>query len=107
MLIGRIDVLAMKLLLALLAVAGCASVKPTDTSEAPTYLGIAEMRPDRTIVLTMYIDGTGRDAYQVVEYKPTDKYYELVMKHVGGLKPGEQKPVRPWRGTLQGTSGGP
>ena len=107
MLSWRIDVLALKLLLALLAVAGCASVKSTESLEAPTYLGIAEMRPDESIVLTMYIDGNGRDAQQVVEYKPTDKYYELVIKHVGGLKPGEQKPVGPWKSTLPGSSGGP
>jgi hypothetical protein len=39
-------------------------------------------------------DGAVGDA--VLVYSPTDPQYEEIKKHVGGLKPGEEKPVPPW-----------
>ena len=87
----------MKFLLIVAMLTGCGTaMKAPEAEHEITYLGIAEMRPDGTMVLTMYVDGEGRDAFQVIEYKPTDKNYDLVRKHVGGLMPGEQKPVHPW-----------
>ena len=32
----------------------------------------------------------------VFVYKPGDPMYEKIKEHLGGIKPGEEKPVPPW-----------
>jgi hypothetical protein len=31
-----------------------------------------------------------------MSYRPGDPQYEEIKKHIGGIAPGETKPVRPW-----------
>ena len=31
-----------------------------------------------------------------MSYKPGDPRYEEIKQHLGGIEPGETKPVRPW-----------
>ena len=56
------------------------------------------MKPDGTIVLQL----RATDPASVVmgdaqfEYPPGHPQYMDVLKHIGGLKPGEEKPVPPW-----------
>jgi hypothetical protein len=60
-------------------------------------IGAAEMRADRTIVLRLRAeteDGATGEGY--FTYAPTDTDYESVLRHLGGLEPGESKPVPPW-----------
>jgi hypothetical protein len=55
------------------------------------------MKPDGTIVLRLRSsDDAGRVAEGLISYPPGDPRYEEVLKHLGGLKPGEDKPVLPW-----------
>jgi len=66
------------------------------TSE-PDSVGVATMTADGTIVLRLRAEtedgaiGEGR-----FSYAPTDKDYRSVLDHLGGLEPGESKPVPPW-----------
>jgi hypothetical protein len=55
------------------------------------------MEADGTVVLYLRAEGVGGsigDARLV--YAPTHKDYRKILEHLGGLKPGERKPVPPW-----------
>jgi hypothetical protein len=68
---------------------------PDDADNAS--IGTATMRPDRTIVLMLRADdaaGTIGDARFVFPTGHPD--YATVLAHLGGLEPGESKPVPPW-----------
>jgi hypothetical protein len=94
----------------MIAAAGCRRASPSDTDElmhsptpdtshpAPTQsIGRATMDSDGTIVMDLRAEasgGTVGDARLV--YHPGDKDYAMVLKHLGGLKPGETKPVPPF-----------
>ena len=63
----------------------------------PQSIGSATMDVDGTIVLLLRAEGPGNvhgDARLV--YPPGHKDYRMVLDHIGGLKPGETKPVPPW-----------
>lgn len=61
------------------------------------YIGMATMQPDGTITLDLRAEsdqgdvGTGR-----LVYPPRHPQYQQILKHLGGLKPGERKPVKPF-----------
>jgi hypothetical protein len=55
------------------------------------------MKPDGTIVLQLRAtDDSGAVGDGLITYPPGDPRYAEVLKHLGGLKPGEEKPVPPW-----------
>ena len=61
------------------------------------HIGQATMRPDGTLELKLRATGPGGmfgDA--LVTYAPSDENYQKVLQHLGGLKPGEVKPVLPF-----------
>lgn len=63
----------------------------------PSSIGSATMEPDGTIVMVLRAegpDGAVGDGLDVV--RPADRDYASVLAHLGGLKPGEIKPVPPW-----------
>ncbi|RBP45624.1 hypothetical protein DES53_1026 [Roseimicrobium gellanilyticum] len=72
------------------------------TSNAPS-IGTAKMRTDGTIEMQLraetesgYGDGKGIKGDALITYAPGDAHYDEVLKHLGGLKKGETKPVPPW-----------
>jgi hypothetical protein len=70
---------------------GCAANKPRSS------IGSAYMKPDGTIQLMLRAEGNGGlvgDA--MMHYAPGDKDYDMILRHVGGLKRGEGKPVPPF-----------
>ena len=66
-----------------------------DESES---IGQATMLDDRTIVLLLRAEdpdtGTVGDAR--LEYPPTHPDYDGILTHLGGIEPGQAKPVPPW-----------
>lgn len=67
------------------------------TAKQPGSIGQATMNEDGTIVLQLRAeagDGTVGDA--LVTYAPGDAGYNEVLEHLGGLAPGQSKPVPPW-----------
>lgn len=64
-------------------------------SPAPS-IGVATMKPDGTIVLQLRAETAGAIGDGLVEYKKGDPHYQEVLDHLGGLKPGQSKPVPPW-----------
>ena len=64
---------------------------------AAKSIGEASMTDDGTIILKLRAEGPGKvigDAQ--FRYEPNHPQYQMVLKHVGGLKAGESKPVPPW-----------
>jgi hypothetical protein len=78
--------------LAVLAV----SITPAIADPAQPVIGTATMASDRTITLDLYGDKSADYAAGHLQYKTTDKDYAAVLAHLGGLKPGERKPVTAW-----------
>jgi hypothetical protein len=64
-------------------------------NQAP--IGSARMLDDGTIVLDLRAEGPkGTLGDMRLVYAKSHKDYAMVFKHLGGLKPGETKPVPPW-----------
>jgi hypothetical protein len=64
--------------------------------EVPS-IGVARMRPDGTIELDLRATGEGGTiGHGRLTYSPTHPQYQDVLRHLGGLKPGETKNVPPW-----------
>lgn len=65
-------------------------------------VGSATMLEDRTIVLSLvyWSRGGGHTTPARFTYKPDDPKYGEVLRHLGGMKPGESKPVKPWTDTI-------
>jgi hypothetical protein len=67
------------------------------SDDKPASIGVARMSPEGTITLLLRAEGEGNmrgDA--VLTYDRSHPQYAEVLKHVGGLQPGEEKPVPPW-----------
>jgi hypothetical protein len=61
----------------------------------PGSIGTALMNEDGTITLNIR-SAPGAPLEGVVASKPGDPNYARILSHVGGLTPGEKKPVPPW-----------
>jgi hypothetical protein len=63
----------------------------------PTPIGAATMEADGTLILDLIArDGWGGIGEGRLIYPPDHPQYQEVLDHVGGLAPGEVKPVLPW-----------
>ena len=61
------------------------------------YIGTATMKEDGTVVLFLRAEtGDGLVGDGMVQYPPGHPNYHEVLDHLGGLEPGENKPVPPW-----------
>lgn len=58
-------------------------------------IGDATMDDDGTIRVRIRTMG-GMDVTGEIEYSKESEHYDSVLKHLGGLKPGELKLVPPW-----------
>jgi hypothetical protein len=101
-------------LLAALCVCGCP--RPAATSEAPTNaegadtgtttldakgpavksIGTASMDEEGTLFLLLRAEGPDAEGHGVLRYFPSSANYMAILDHVGGMVPGEIKPVFPW-----------
>lgn len=62
------------------------------------------LKVDGVLVLNLRAMGPGVVGDARVTYAPSDVNYAKVLAHLGGIKPGESKPVPPWgRLTVRGT----
>jgi len=64
--------------------------------EQTQSIGTATMLPDRTIVLDLIARGPGLLGDARLTYSPSDPKYGDILRHLGGLRPGEVKQVQPW-----------
>ncbi|MBZ5521401.1 MAG: hypothetical protein LAP21_03990 [Acidobacteriia bacterium] len=67
------------------------------SAEDGAPIGTVTMQPDRTLVAQLRAEGPNGivgDAQYVLA--PPNPAYQRMIDHVGGLEPGETKPVKPW-----------
>jgi len=69
---------------------------PAIPCEEVESIGTAEMSADGTITLRLQSLSPNPIAEGVLTYAPDDPQYEDVKNHLGGIAPGEFKPVKPW-----------
>jgi len=74
-------------------------VSPGGTPKAAATIGEASMRADGTLVLDLVTTGATRGQARL-SYPPSHPEYRKVLAHLGGLRPGERKPVPPWRDAI-------
>jgi hypothetical protein len=60
-------------------------------------IGTATMEPDGTLVLQLRAEGPGAMGDALLRYPPSDPRYAEILQHLGGMTPGEEKPVAPFR----------
>jgi hypothetical protein len=61
-----------------------------------TAIGTAHMLDDGTVVLDLRAEGGGAVGHGRLTYPPSHPQYAEILRHLGGLAPGEKKPVAPW-----------
>ncbi len=59
-------------------------------------IGVATMADDKTITLQVRALDPDKIIESLLVYKPGDRDYQSILTHLGGLAPGQSKPVRPW-----------
>jgi hypothetical protein len=64
--------------------------------ETIASIGVARMSEDGVITLRIRSLPPGPVAEGEFRYSPGDPRYEEIKKHLGGIAPGETKPVPPW-----------
>ena len=73
---------------------------PSDAATMPPSnapIGAASMASDGTVYLQLRAEGSnGEVGDAMFTYKPGEPRYQQIIEHVGGLKPGESKPMPPW-----------
>ena len=85
-------------LCALACATACVAKGPRQAAKpAPdTNIGYATMDADETIVLDLRATAPGVHGEAQLRYPKGHQEYDAVLKHLGGLRPGESKPVPPW-----------
>ena len=92
----RSKLLSVAVLAAAIPACTHAANQPLHTAKIADVIGVATMNADREIVLDLRSADCGIIAEARVSYKPGDGSYAEVLSHIGGLKPGQTKPVPAW-----------
>lgn len=87
---------ALALLLSIAALAAPAAAADDVRCEQVKSIGVAHMDKDGTMTLRLRSLPPGPIAEGTLVYRPGDPQYEEIKKHLGGIAPGEYKPVPPW-----------
>jgi hypothetical protein len=70
---------------------------PSDARPSMPYTGTATMQDDGSLTLHLRQTRDGKDIDDTLIYKTTDRGYDDVLRHLGGLNPGDTKSFRPWK----------
>jgi hypothetical protein len=84
---------------ALCAAGACSAqdIRSSDARPSMPYVGTAAMLDDGTISLHLRLTSDGRAINDTLVYKVSDHAYDNILRHLGGLHPGETKDFRPWK----------
>jgi hypothetical protein len=81
---------------ALLALAAACS-GAQETEPAPASIGTATLQQDGTLILDLRTDARdGARGEARLVYAPSHPQHAEILRHLGGLSPGQSKPVAPW-----------
>lgn len=78
---------------------GAAKAETVEASDVPDNIGTATMLKDRTIVLSLiywFPEGGGHTTPTAARFNPRHPKYKEILRHLGGMSPGEVKGVKPW-----------
>jgi hypothetical protein len=84
------------LLLAFSGVVWAAENPPTENPATEKSVGMAHMLENGTILVGVSGPDADSQAQAVLMVQPGDSTYQPLLDHIGGLKPGETKPIPPW-----------
>ena len=73
--------------------------KPSPSVARPSmpYAGTATMQDDGSLTLHLRQTGDGKEIDETLTYKTTDRGYDDVLRHLGGIGLGDTKSFRPWK----------
>jgi hypothetical protein len=73
--------------------------KPSPSVARPSmpYAGTATMQDDGSLTLHLRRTEDGKEIDDTLTYKTTDRGFDDVLRHLGGLGPGDTKNFRPWK----------
>jgi hypothetical protein len=73
--------------------------KPSPSMARPSmpYTGTATMQDDGSLTLHLRQTGDGKEIDETLTYKTTDRGYDDVLRHLGGIGLGDTKSFRPWK----------
>jgi hypothetical protein len=73
--------------------------KPSPSEARPSmpFTGTARMEDDGSLTLHLRLTSDGKEIDDTIFYKTTDRGYDSVLRHLGGMRAGDSKPFRPWR----------
>jgi hypothetical protein len=72
-------------------------IRSSDARPSMPYIGTATMLDDGTLSLHLRLTNDGKAVNDTLVYKVSDHAYDNVLRHLGGLSPGETKEFRPWQ----------
>jgi hypothetical protein len=72
-------------------------VRTSDARPSMPYIGTAAMQDDGSILLHLRLTSDGKPVDSTVTCKVSDHAYDDILRHLGGLQPGETKEFRPWK----------
>jgi hypothetical protein len=84
----------------MLCAAGACSaqeIRSSDARPSMPYAGTAAMLDDGTISLHLRLSTDAKAINDTLVYKVSDRAYDNVLRHLGGLRPGETREFRPWK----------
>jgi hypothetical protein len=86
-------------LIMLCAAGACSAqeIRSSDARPSMPYVGTAAMLDDGTISLHLRRTTDGKAVNDTLVYKASDRAYDNVLRHLGGLHSGETKEFRPWK----------
>jgi hypothetical protein len=70
---------------------------PSDARPSMPFTGTATMQDDGSLTLHLRLTSDGKEIDDTLTYKTTDRGYDDVLRHLGGLDPGDTKSFRPWK----------
>ena len=74
-------------------------IKPSPSTARPSmpYAGTATMHVDGSLALRLRLTSEDKEISDMLNYKTSDRGYDNVLRHLGGLRPGDTKSFRPWK----------
>ena len=66
------------------------------TDQQPEYVGQAWMDAQGVLTVEVVLEGKGAIGHARMVIPPDDPRYEPYLRHIGPMRPGDYRPVRPW-----------
>lgn len=85
-----------RITLVFLALAFAGAAFADNARSSMSYYGTATMDED-TIKIELRSTADGKPAEGTQIYKRGDRGFDNLLRHLGGMRPGETKEVRPWK----------